>query len=108
MVEMWKNKVKQAIDNSILFKTGLSNNWCAKAIIKYNETVGDKQKTQQDHILGDCTESKNIFTNNFVILKEKTQSSCSTACLKEKYLSPQVADYQTKITTVNNGSKNQI
>lgn len=42
MVEMWKNKVKQAIDNSILFKTGLSNNWCVKAIIKYNETVGDK------------------------------------------------------------------
>lgn len=59
--EEWKSEVKQAIHNSALCSRQnwvKQSQWCANSIIKYNATAGDKQKTQQDCILGGRTESQ--------------------------------------------------
>jgi len=107
MVEMWKYKVKQAIDNSVLFKFGLSSNCCAKAITKCSETWWQIENMIGQYLRWLCWIKNRIFVNNLLFWRKNHIAHASLhVWKKKKHISSSSGPFKTKIINVNSGSEN--
>lgn len=108
MVEMRKYKFKQAIDYSVLFKSGLSSNCYAKAIIKCNETWWQIENMIGQYLRWPCWIKNRIFVNSLLFWRKNHIAHASLhVWKKKKCISSTSGPYQTKIINVNNGLENQ-